>query len=87
MDKPAQDIRAVCTLGGRSTNLELPTRSRENFAIAMYHDSMGNDRWRMVDKRNNKIVDASTQGFSNEKTCVVNCYLSTGFLPDGWQLQ
>ena len=67
--------------------ISLPDRRREFYDISMYTDANGEHRWRMLDNRNNKIIDASTEGFVQVTTCVVNCFLSTGFVPDGWTLQ
>lgn len=57
-------------------------RSRENYRIEKYQDSAGEWRWRMVDKRNGKIVGASTEGYAREGACEGNLVTVTGWEAD-----
>jgi uncharacterized protein YegP (UPF0339 family) len=62
--------------------VSLPVRIRTNYAIELYKDSAGEHRWRMKSKVNGQIVAASSEGFSDERDAVRNCYLTTGYVPD-----
>jgi uncharacterized protein YegP (UPF0339 family) len=41
----------------------------------IYRDARGKYRWRVIYKRNGKIVGASTQGYAKRKDCIDNASL------------
>ena len=57
----------------------LPERKRENYKLERWKGKDGDFYWRQTDKRNGKIVGASTEGYWKADDCLSNLYTVTGW--------
>jgi len=66
-------------------SLSLPARRRENYSLYVYTDKAAEHRWAMDDRRNGLRISAAAEGYKNLGDCIINCWTTTGWLPDGFE--
>lgn len=72
--------------------IHLPVRQRDDFNVELYTDAESKFRWHMTpsadlsDGTTPNIAAAATEGFDTLPEALIDCYVATGWLPDGYQL-